>query len=86
MNGTFVLMHLEEALVELQGTIKEIREDVDYERVEFQIAMSHIYHHLNTAWNSQDASDDRHLSCSEDDFKAWRKFPKESDLMLDWDD
>ena len=83
MNKEFVLFDLREALEELQRTINEIETDDDYGNEEFQVAMSHLYHHLNTAWNSRDASSERHIECSNEDFKQWRRFPKESDLLLD---
>lgn len=82
MNKRFVMIHLQEAMEQLQDTIKAVQEEGDYGREEFQVGMGHIYHHLNTAWNAQDASAERHKACSDEDFNTWRQFPKESELML----
>jgi hypothetical protein len=83
MNKEAVLFHLKEALEELQKTIREIETEEDYGRGDFTVGMGHLYHHLNTAWNGQEATRDRHRDCAEKDFADWRKFPKDSDLMLD---
>ena len=83
MNRDAVLFHLNEAKEELDQTITEIASDPTYDIGEFRVAMSHLYHHLNTAWNGRDASADRHQECAQSDFDAWRKFPQDADLLLD---
>lgn len=83
MNREAVLFHLREAKEELDRTIAEIASEVSYDSEEFQVAMSHLYHHLNTAWNGREASVEQHHECAQRDFDAWRKFPQESDLFLD---
>lgn len=80
MNRDAVLFHLREAKEELDRTIAEIVSDQTYNYSEFQVAMSHLYHHLNTAWNGRDASAERHRECAQSDFDAWRKFPPDIDL------
>jgi len=77
MNREWVLHHLSEASEELQRTIDEIRESEDYDVGEFTVAMAHLYHHLNTAWNSRDASADRVRNVSDQDFKSWSAFPRD---------
>ena len=86
MNRDAVLFHLREAKEELDRTIGEIQSDQSYDYGEFVVAMSHLYHHLNTAWNGRDASPERHRECAQSDFDAWRKFPSDADLLLDNDD
>ena len=83
MNRDAVLFHLKEAREELDRTIAELASDPAYAPGEFQTAMSHLYHHLNTAWNGRTASAERHRKCSQSDFDQWRKFPKDADLLLD---
>ena len=83
MNLENILSHLKEAKEELDQTIKEIEENKDYDYGEFVVAMSHIYHHLNTAWNSRDVSEKKTIECSEENFKKWRKFPKDEEVFLD---
>jgi hypothetical protein len=83
MNERAILFHLKEAKEELDSTIAEIADSASYDIGEFRVAMGHIYHHLNTAWNGRDASADRHHTCAKNDFNAWRKFPADDDLYLD---
>jgi hypothetical protein len=45
--------------------------------------MGHLYHHLNTAWNGRDQTDEQHRRCTDEDFARFRKFPKEEELYLD---
>ena len=51
MNREWVLFQLREGQEELNRTIAEIAADPDYDVGEFIVAMQHLYHHLNTAWN-----------------------------------
>jgi len=83
MNLHTILSHLKEAKEELDNTIEEIEKNKDYDFGEFAIAMSHLYHHLNTAWNLRDATTQEAEECSEENFKRWRKFPKDEELFLD---
>ena len=82
MNIDSLLFHLKEAKEELDSTIAEIEGDTSYDIGQFRVSMSHLYHHLNTAWNSRDAATDRHLECAQSDFDEWRKFPSNEDLLL----
>jgi len=86
MNRDAVLFHLKEAKEELDRTINQIASDSAYDFPELQVAMSHLYSHLNTAWNGKDASAERYGECSPNDFDTWRKFPSAADLLLDTDD
>lgn len=84
MNREHTLFHLREALEELQRTIAALESTPDYGDGEFSVAVEHLYHHLNTAWNARTASVERTVTCSEDDFIRWRQFP--SDLLQMDDD
>lgn len=75
MNREWVLHHLREAQEELGRTIAEIRDTPDYDHGEFLVAMSHLYHHLNTAWNARDASESAVREVTAEDFKRWSAFP-----------
>ena len=83
MNKPYILFNLREALQELQSTISEIEASPDYDYGEYVVAMSHLYHHINTAWNARDASEAEANECSEENFYKWRKFPDYSELFLD---
>ena len=47
-----VRFHLREALGDLRNLVQELEEsEVDVE--EFRSIMAHLYHHINSAWNSR---------------------------------
>ncbi len=80
MNRDLVLFQLREAREALAHCIHDMEQDADYFRVEFMIDMTHLYHHLNTAWNARAASTERATACSEEDFRLWRQFPVDLDM------
>lgn len=82
MNKESISFHLEEAKEELDRTVEQIT-DTEYSEEEFQVAMGHLYHHLNTAWNGRAASIERHSECKAADFNSWRLFPTNKELNLD---
>lgn len=75
MNTDWVLYNLREAAKELSRMVSDIETTPDYGYGEFFVAMQHLYHHVNTAWNGRDASPQRVTACLEEDFDAWRRFP-----------
>ena len=38
---------------EIEDTFKEIESESDYNDPEYLAAIAHLYHHVNTAWNSR---------------------------------
>ena len=82
MNKQHVLFHLHEAHQQLIETIEAMEQDPDYEFGDFMPDMSHLYHHINTAWNSQDASVAKTEECTETDFNRWRLMPTNEELLL----
>ena len=80
LNKASLVFHLEEALEELTFTIDNIKKDADYSNADFRIAIEHLYHHINFAWNT------RHVPAKEIDklnrrkFYKWRRFPQDIDL------
>ena len=83
MNKQYILFNLNEALEELQSTITKLGAQPDYDNDEYVVAMSHLYHHINTAWNARDASESDSAECSEENFHKWRRFPRSDELLLD---
>jgi hypothetical protein len=75
MDKDWVVFHLREALEELTGTIAAIKNDPEYGDIMFEIAMAHLYDHLNTAWNSRNCDPQQTSNCSAKDYHAWRAFP-----------
>jgi len=83
MNPSVVLFHLREAAEQLKETIQELESSTDYGMEEFQVDIGHLYHHLNTAWNGRNQTDEQHQKCTDADFAQFRKFPNDADLFLD---
>ena len=82
MNREWILSHLREAHEEISRTIQEIEEDSEYDFGAYLVAMMHIYNHVNTAWNSRDASPDRVKTCTYEEFERWRRFPIDIDMSV----
>lgn len=80
MNKKVILFHLRESLEELKKTIREIDTDQDYCEIDLEIGMGHLYHHLNTAWNGRNQTDDQHRKSTKSDFNRFRRFPKDSEF------
>ena len=81
MNRQSVIFHLSEAAEELIKTLKAIGKRRPLDEVTLDIAMGHIYHHLNTAWNGRNQSRKQFTECTEQDFNRLRKFPKEAEFV-----
>jgi len=83
MNQKIVLFHLREAAEQLEKTIQALASEANYGVEELCVEMSHVYHHLNTAWNGRDQTDSQFKECTAQDFARFRKFPTEEVLLLD---
>lgn len=83
MNKKYVLYNLREAAQEIQKIISEIETDGEYEYGDYLVAMSHLYHHINTAWNARESTEKEAEECSEKNFNKWRVMPANEDLLLD---
>lgn len=80
MNKQWVLFHLNEALDELSRTVHELKTHPEGDDIEFELALIHVYHHLNTAWNARAVTDEQTAKATDEDFYRWRAFP--SDIPL----
>jgi hypothetical protein len=80
MNKDYLLSHLGEAAEQLVAIIERTQTDPLYEIGEFTVEMGHVYHHLNTAWNGRNCTDEEWSANR--NFHAWRKFPESSELLL----
>ena len=76
MNFKIISSNVEEALEELKNISKEVHAE-KMDEVEFQIALQHVYHHLNVAWNARYASSESYRNMSDQNFKEWGSFPKD---------
>jgi hypothetical protein len=77
MNKDYIIYNLKEAKAELESILEEIDEDTEYDEGVFLIAMKHLYHHVNTAWNSRDSTEKESTECSQKNFDKWRQFPND---------
>ncbi len=75
MNKEHLLFHLNEAREELEQTIRACESDTDYSEAELFVAMQHLYHHINTAWNARGLNRDRIAQATDQDFNNWGAFP-----------
>jgi len=83
MNRSAVLFHLREATEQLRETIQSLESNGEYCNAQFQVDVSHVYHHINTAWNGRNQTDAQHAKCTDDEFHGFRRFPDASELHLD---
>jgi len=80
MNKDWILFHLREAQEELTRIILQLESNSDYDEIEFEIAMAHMYNHLNAGWNSRNVDAKRTAKISDEDFFSWRSFPTDIPL------
>jgi len=81
MNRRVVLFHLREAAEELNRTVLQLARDQEFSEDSLQVAMGHAYHHLNTAWNGRNQTDEQFRECTDGDFNRFRKFPPEAEFL-----
>ena len=79
MNKEWILFHLNEALEELESTIKDLESTPEYDTPEYSVGIAHLYHHVNTAWNSRNSSN-KETEDMEGNFEKWRQFPTDIDM------
>jgi hypothetical protein len=83
MNLENVSFHLGEAREALDKILESIQKDKEYSDAEFSVEMAHAYYHINTAWNSRNASQKDVIECSEENFNKWKKFPLDPELEFE---
>ena len=81
MNREWVLHNLSEAQVEISTMIAEMQASREYDYAEFWVMMQHVYHYLNTAWNSREARADQLEDATDEDFNRWGQFPADLPMM-----
>jgi len=82
MNRQYILYNLKEAKKQLDSLIQDIENDAEYDIGEYIVDIVHLYHHVNTAWNSKESTQEESDICSEENFEKWRDFPKDIYLGL----
>jgi hypothetical protein len=81
VNREFVLYHLREASEELARTVREIEKDTEYGSGELLVAVQHVYHHLNSAWNGRDVSELKALNVTDASWSRLGEFPADFPVM-----
>ena len=81
MNRDNVLFHLQEAAEELNRTVAEFEQNPQFSEPELLVAMQHLYHHLNTAWNSRAVDAGRLERATDQDFNRWSAYPADLPVM-----
>jgi len=80
MNKEWVLFHQQEALKEIEDTIKEIESQSDCDDHKFSLAITHLYHHVNTVLNSRHFSIREVEEPSKINFSKWCQFLTDVDV------
>jgi len=73
--------NLEDVLEELQKLDSLISSGNMPDEIEFQIAMQHIYHHLNFAWNTRYDPIENHIDLTQEQFVKRGRFPEDLELI-----
>ncbi|MGZ3332354.1 MAG: hypothetical protein ACXU9O_15180 [Gemmatimonadaceae bacterium] len=81
MNREQALSHLSEAREAITRMIEEIQKAPDYDDSEYGVDMQHVYHHINTAWNSRNASSTQVEQATDTMFNRWNAFPLDLPMM-----
>lgn len=81
MNKEHILFHLKESEEAVRNLIADLERDPAYDIGNYRVDLSHIYHHINTAWNGRDTSAQEVDECSDDNFNKWRQFPEDLDML-----
>ncbi len=83
MNKNYIVTNLEEAHLELEQVLKDLKQDGTFGEQEFNAAMSSVYHYLNTAWNARHATESEVNELSSEHFYLWREFPSLDEFFLE---
>jgi hypothetical protein len=81
MNKDWVLFHLKESKEAIARIILTIESEPGYEYGNYVVDMGHLYHHLNTAWNSRNATKEQIEPGTDYDFDKWSQFPTDLPMM-----
>jgi hypothetical protein len=81
MNTRFIASNLEEATEELHRLTARAKagEEIPFE--DFHVAMAHIYHHLNSAWNGRNITREEWQQCTDENYEKWQRFPQDLPLI-----
>lgn len=75
ISKSWIRFELQDAQEELTHIMDDLQNNSDYGAAEYQIAMAHLYHHINSAWNARHASMEDIES--QEKYDEWEQFPKD---------
>lgn len=81
MNANVILFNLKEAEEELRRLIAAFEASPDYSFENYHVGMAHLYHHLNTAWNSRNVTREQWRDPSDGAFQRWEQMPTDLPLI-----
>ena len=61
--------------------VAQCETDPEFSEAELWVGMQHLYHHINTAWNTRSLDPERIEQATDQDFNAWGSFPNDLPLM-----
>jgi len=76
---SFQLREAQEAIATLLEDLAD-PEEQDYDEERFTIDMTHIYHHINSAFNTRFAREDYYETMTQEEFDQNERFP--TDIIL----
>jgi len=79
MNLDYILYNMREAHKDLGRAIEELVAESTHYESDLYLAMQHVYHHLNTAWNARHSTPEQSGVCTAEDFHRWRQYPPDLD-------
>ncbi len=79
LNRPHITAHLKDAREAIDGLLDGLERD-DYDIGELFVEMSHLYHHINTAWNGRQLPDAELEGDAA--FERLRQMPPPRDLLL----
>lgn len=88
MNERFIQSNVEEAHEELTKLLQHFASGEPLDFAGFHIAMAHAFHHLNSAWNGRNISDEDCREYTDETYAKLEAFPTDLPLVGDdrfWD-
>lgn len=81
LNKAYIAFHLKEVAEAAGQMLVELERDPTYDVGAYFADMTHLYHHVNSAWNARHSTQQQAERCSESDFNRWRQYPDDLPLL-----
>lgn len=77
MNKKWIQQDIMEVKEQLDGILEQLNKDDNYDIVEFELDMQHVFSHLNVVYNTRKWTNEQIDHFSDADYKKVRKTPKD---------